>query len=400
MARARLLLAIVAISLAAPVLAAAPPTLTAEAAILIDPETRQVLYDLHSDQRMYPASLTKMMTALLVAENADLEQRVTISPRAAAVGESTMHLAAGEQLHLRHLLLGTMLNSANDAATACAEVVDGSVTEFVAHMNRRAEELEMSGTHFRNPSGLHSDEHYSTARDLATLGIQVMGRAELRPIVRMQTATAPWAGHEGDRTLTNRNRLLGRWHYCDGIKTGYTRQAGRCLAASAYIEGWRLIAVILKSKDAWTDAQNLLTWGFDNHYKVALVAADVTRATLAVRGGVADNVEAVASEDVITVLPRAQRPGDLALDKLTCDAPVAAGDTIAHVSVTTPDGAMRTVAMKAVSTVPASPWAMLWSHPQALWILAALISVSVGVLIYAAATEATRARRLGQSPGV
>ncbi len=391
------LLTTTAIALSATVTAGAPLELTAEAVTLIDPETRQVLFDHNGDQRNYPASLTKMMTALLVAENGDLEQRVKVSARAAVVGESTMHLAAGEQLRLEHLLLGMMLNSANDGATACAEAVDGSVTEFVAHMNRRAKELGMTRTHFVNPTGLQNADHYSTARDLATLAIEVMARPELRPIVRTQQATVPWPGREHDRKLLNRNRLLARWPVCDGVKTGYTKQAGRCLAASAYVDGWRLIAVVLKSKDAWTDAQGLLEWGFGGFYKVALVAGGVTQATVAVRGGAEDSVEAVATEDVIAVLPRGTKPEDPVLDMSSCEAPVIAGETIAHVSVTGPDGQTHSVAMAAVSDVPASLWAVLWGDPRFVWALAALLSVSVGVLIYAATTEAVGARRLGQS---
>ncbi len=391
------LLTTVAIALPAAVTVAAPVVLTSEAVVLIDPETRQALYDHNSDKRMYPASLTKMMTALLVAENGNLERRVKISAHAAAVGESSMNLAAGEQLQLKHILMGALLPSANDGATACAELVDGSVTEFVAHMNRRARELGMTGTHFVNPTGLHNADHYSTARDLATLAIAVMARPELRPIVRTQQATVPWPGRDYDRKLVNRNRLLARWPMCDGVKTGYTKQAGRCLAASAYVDGWRLIAVVLKSKDAWADAQGLLEWGFAGFDKVALVAGGVTQATVAVRGGTEDSVEVVATEDVIAVLPRGTQPEAPLLDVTSCDAPVTAGETIAHVSVATPDGRQHSVAMAAVSDVPASLWAALWGDPRFVWALAALLSVSLGVLIYAATTEAVGARRLGKS---
>ncbi len=375
----------------------APVALTSQAVVLIDPETRQVLYDHNADKRMYPASLTKMMTALLVAEAGDLERHVKISANAAAVGESSMHLAAGEQLRLEHILLGTMLPSANDGATACAEVVDGSVTEFVAHMNRRAKELGMTRTHFLNPTGLHKADHYSTAQDLATLAIAVMARPELRPVVRTQQATVPWPGREGDRKLINRNRLLARWPACDGVKTGYTKQAGRCLAASASVDGWRLIGVVVSSKDAWADAKGLLDWGFARFYKVALVAGGVTQVSLTVRGGTEDSVDAVATEDVVAVLPRGTRPEAAVLDTDSCGAPVTEGETIAHASVTTPDGQTHSVPMVAVSDVAASLWAVLWDDPRFVWALAGLLSLSVGVLIYAATTEAVGASRLGKS---
>lgn len=394
------LAALTAIAAIAAAPAAEPPAMTAGAAILIDPETRQVLYEHNADARMYPASLTKMMTALLVAESGDIERTITISARAASVGESTMHLSAGEELKLRYVLLGLLLNSANDSATACAEAMDGSVEKFLAHMNARAGQLGMTGTRFTNPSGLHSDDHYSTARDLATLGIPVMANPELRQIVRMREAVVPWPGHPQDRKLVNRNRLLAQWDACDGIKTGYTKQAGRCLAASAYVDGWRLIAVVLKSKDAWTDARNLLQWGFGTYYKVALVARDVTRARLKVRGGAEDSVDAVAVEDVIAVIPQQERPAEPTLEEDSVRAPVTAGEVIAYVTVRTPAGEIKRVGMKAVSNVVQSPWAMLWSDPRSLWGAAALLAAAVGVLIYAAASEAVGARRLRRSPEV
>lgn len=387
--------------LTAPAAAAPPPpAITAEAAVLIDPQTRQVLYAHNPDQRMFPASLTKMMTALLVVEDGHLDSYVTVSPAAAAVGESTMNLAAGERIKVEHLLLGLMLNSANDAAAACAEAVDGSVSDFVAHMNQRARQLGLTGTHFTNATGLHHDNHYSTARDLALLGVHVMGRAELRPMARMKEAHLPWPGHSQDRTLINRNRLLAQWPACDGIKTGYTKQAGRCLAASAYADDWRLIAVVLDCKDAWIDAQTLLQWGYEHYYQVALVAKGITRAQLKVRGGVSDMVECVAAEDVIAVLERDQQPAQPVLDTDTVRAPVQAGAVVAHVSVTMPSGQTRTVEMRAVADVAPSLWMTLWTDPRYLWASLALVAVAVGVLIYAAAAEALGARRLRQSAQV
>ncbi|MFW6157053.1 MAG: D-alanyl-D-alanine carboxypeptidase family protein, partial [Armatimonadota bacterium] len=220
------------------------PELDCSAAVVIDPETRQFIYEHNADERLFPASLTKMMTALLVAEAGDLHRTVTISQRAATVGESSMNLTAGEELKVEHILMGALLPSANDAAVACAEAVSGSLEEFVELMNERARQLGMTNTRFANPHGLHDENHYSTARDMAILALHVMGRAELRPIVCRQEAIVPWPGKPHDRKLLNRNRLLEQWPDADGVKTGYTRQAGDCLAASAYVDGWRLISVV------------------------------------------------------------------------------------------------------------------------------------------------------------
>ena len=370
-----------------------PPELNSASAVLIEPGTGQVLYARAADERRPMASLTKMMTGLLVAEAGDLRRTVEISASAAAVGETSMNLTAGEELLLYDLLLGAMLPSANDAAVACAETVSGSLEAFVERMNTRALELGMTGTNFVNPHGLHDDDHYSTARDMATLAVQVMGRAELRPIVRMQEATVPWAGKPYDRTLKNRNQLLAQWDACDGIKTGYTRQAGRCLAASAYQDGWRLICVVMDSKDAWTDAQTLLTWGFDRFYKVALVSRDLTRATVEVRGGTVNTVEAEAAEDVLAVLPTTSRPAEPVLVEQIATAPVQAGDAVGQLSVEMPDGSLRTVELLALEDVARSPWALLMGDGRYVAAMAALVLLAVGVLAHGAVAEAIGARR-------
>ncbi len=370
-----------------------PPQLECAAAILIDPETRQVLYEHNADERRPVASLTKMMMALLVAESGDLDRTIVVSSRAAAVGETTMHLAAGEEIKLRHVLMGAMLASANDAATACAESVAGSVEAFVDLMNRRAVEFGMARTNFVNPHGLHDDSHLSTARDMAILGLHVMGRPELRPIVRLREATVPWPGRPGDRKLVNRNQLVERWDACDGIKTGYTRQAGRCLAASAYVDGWRLVCVVLDAKDAWMDSQMLLQWGFNSYYKVALVSREVTRASIEVRRGVRDAVDARAAEDVIAVLPRTRQPEDPILLDHVCDAPVRAGQVIGGLGVAMPDGTTRSVDLIALQDVPRSPWAIIIDAQWSLGAMAAVLALAMGVLAHGAVAEAVGARR-------
>ena len=372
-----------------------PPELDCTAAVLIDPETKQLLYEHNADERRYVASLTKMMTALLVAESGNLQRTVTVSRTAANVGETTMNLTAGEEITVEHLLMGTMMTSANDAAVACGEAVSGSLDAFIERMNERAKELGMTGTHFVNPNGLHDDDHYSTAHDMALLAIQVMGRAELRPIVRMREATVPWPSKPHDRKLINRNRLLEYWPAADGIKTGYTRQANDCLAASAYVDGWRLICVVLGCETKpWNEARALLEWGFDSFLKVALVSTELTPATVEVAGGVEDIVNAKPVEDVIAVLPR----GPIAEPALTggvVQAPVAAGQVVGSLEVPMPDGTMRSVDLVATAPVARSPWAEVLHDRRYFLALAAIVALAVGVLVHGAATEALGSRRTG-----
>lgn len=373
-----------------------PPELTCSAAVLIDPGTRRFIYEHNADERLHVASLTKMMTALLVAESGNLQRTVTISETAARVGETTMNLTAGEQITLEHLLMGCLMSSANDAATACAEAVAGSVEAFVERMNERAKQLGMTGTHFANPHGLHDDDHYSTARDMALLAVQVMGRAELRPIVRMREATVPWPAKPHDRKLLNRNRLLEHWPAADGVKTGYTRQSGDCLAASAYVDGWRLIGVVLNCREKpWIEARALLEWGFDNFLKVALVSRELTEATVEVRGGVEDLVRARAAEDVIAVVPRGPSLEEPVLLTGPVDAPVAEGQVVGSLGVRMPDGESRTVDLIATEAVSRSPWAQLLGDQRYFLALAAIVALAVGVLVHGAASEALSPRGTG-----
>jgi D-alanyl-D-alanine carboxypeptidase (penicillin-binding protein 5/6) len=230
---------------------------------------------------------------------------------------------------------------------------------------------------------------------MALLALQVMGRAELRPIVRQQEAIVPWPGKPHDRKLLNRNRLLEHWPAADGIKTGYTRQAGDCLAASAYVDGWRLICVVLDCEEKpWDVSRELLEWGFDNFLKVALVSPEFTRATIEVSGGVEATVEAEATEEIIAVVPRgAVEEPVLATDVV--DAPVAVGDVVGTLAVGMPDGQTRSVDLVATQSVARSPWTQVLSDQRYFIALALLVALAVGVLVHGAASEALGSRRTG-----
>lgn len=241
------------------------PMLTAKAAVLLDFDSGSVLYSRHPYEQRPPASLTKMVSALLIVQSGRLDDKVVVSKRAAAVGESSMALKAGETLTLRDLLDAAMLKSANNAAAAAAEYVGGTMEQFVAEMNAKALELGALQSHFVNPHGLNAQDHYSCAMDLAIIARCVMQDPTLRAIAATRRKVLPWPGHKGGRVLDNRNRLLPKYPLCDGVKTGYTRQAGRCLAASATTNGLRLIAVVLDCKESWWDAKTLLEWGFGNY---------------------------------------------------------------------------------------------------------------------------------------
>ena len=235
---------------------APPPQVSAKSAALLDGTTGEFLYEKNGDQRALIASTTKIMTGLLVCEAGDLGRTVTVPETAAGTEGSSMYLKSGETLTRRELLYGMMLHSGNDAALTLAISVSGSEAAFVRQMNRRACALNLTQTHFANPHGLDSGENYSTALDLARLAQAALQNEQFRAVVSTKTITC--AG----RTLTNHNKLLWRYDGCIGVKTGYTRHAGRILVSAAERGGRMLIAVTISDPDDWRDHVSLLDYGF------------------------------------------------------------------------------------------------------------------------------------------
>ena len=246
--------------------------LAAASAILVEAESGEVLYSRAARERRAPASLTKVMSAVIVLERAGPADQVVVSPRAPEAGGHSMGLRPGQRLSVADLLAALMIRSANDAAVALAEHVGRSVAGFAALMNAKARALGMADTHFENPHGLDAPEHYSTAYDLAILtryAFQSPAFAELvRARQKVITVSTPGSGKRRgrlvarQRVLRTHNRLLDAFEGADGVKTGFTGEAGRCLVASAQRGGRRLIAVLLNDLRRWDDAATLLEYGF------------------------------------------------------------------------------------------------------------------------------------------
>ena len=239
-----------------PVNAQTRPDTAAESGILTVAETGEVLWEKSAQRKMAMASTTKMMTALVALEQADPDRTVTILPEWTGIEGSSMYLKKGETLTRGDLLYGMMLHSGNDAALTLAISISGSEAAFVRQMNRRACALNLTQTHFANPHGLDSGENYSTALDLARLAQAALQNEQFRAVVSTKTITC--AG----RTLTNHNKLLWRYDGCIGVKTGYTRHAGRILVSAAERGGRMLIAVTISDPDDWRDHVSLLDYGF------------------------------------------------------------------------------------------------------------------------------------------
>ena len=227
---------------------------SATAAVLLDADTGQVLYEKNGDERMLIASTTKIMTALVVLEQASLDDTITVTQAHMAEG-SSMYLKPGETVRVEELLYGLLLCSGNDAALALTECAGGAAP-FVALMNEKAAALGMAHTSFANPNGLDAEGHYSTARDMAALAAAAMDDPTFRRLCSSRRVTI------GQRTMENHNRLLRQVEGCVGLKTGYTQAAGRTLVSCAERNGCRLIVVTLRDGDDWADHAALYEYGF------------------------------------------------------------------------------------------------------------------------------------------
>ncbi len=280
---------------AAILLAAALPlpaqALSAQKAILVDGNTGRVLYEKDANSQSLIASTTKIMTALVVCEQCNVLDRMRIPKEAVGIEGSSMYLQEGEVLTIQDLLYGMMLHSGNDAATALAIYCGGTVEGFAELMNDKASSLEMTGSHFVNPHGLDAPEHYSTAQDLAILAAEAIKNPIFAATVSAKTVSA------GNRRLTNHNKLLWRVEGANGVKTGYTKAAGRILVSGAKRNGRQLIAVTINAPSDWNDHTALLEDGFSRFAERQLIRKGELLGVQEVAWGTNEKVSLIASED-------------------------------------------------------------------------------------------------------
>ena len=264
---------------------AAPPRVSASAYVLMDADSGKVLAARNPYERRAPASLTKIMTALVALENASLDETVSVSYRAARLGGSTLGVQAGERVELWKIMYGMLFRSGNDAALAIAESIGGSQARFAQLMNEKARKLGAYNTSFMNPHGLPQAGHYSTAYDMAIITRAALQNEVFAKIVGRTERSVIWDNDE--RGIVNINKFLSQYSGATGVKTGYASVAGYCLAASATRDGRNLIAILLndRSSDArWYDAARLMDYGFQN-YQALVSAPPSLRNVYTVRSG-------------------------------------------------------------------------------------------------------------------
>lgn len=333
-----------------------------EAAILMDARTGQVLYQHNGQVKNYPASTTKLLTALVALEHGNLDQVIEVSARAAEQpwDSSSCHLAAGERQSLRHLLHGLLIVSGNDCADAIAEGLTGGKPElFITWMNETAAKLGAKQSHFANPTGLHEREHYSTAYDLALIARAAMANPTLQAMAN--TRQFSWPGKsERNGIYYHGNALLFTYDGAIGGKTGYTEEAGFTLVTAAERNGMRLISVVLGEPSRSVqnaDAAALLDYGFNGFEQVRAVSKDDRIGTVAVARGREEQVTAIAGADFPVTVRKARQHELVLLPRLkpSVRAPVRAGQEVGLLEVRDGDRLVGTVPLLAAASVAEEP---------------------------------------------
>ncbi len=316
---------------------------SAKSAILYEANTDSVLYEKNARDKRAIASTTKIMTALLVIENGDLNDTVVIKPEQVGVEGTSLYLKEGEKITVKTLLYGLMLRSGNDAAEALAIYVSGDIASFVDLMNGKAQELGMADSNFENPHGLPNDNHYSSAYDMALLTAYAMKNITFREIVSTKNYTA-----EG-RSFKNHNKLLTMSDDIDGVKTGFTKAAGRCLVSSGEKENMRLVAVTLYDPNDWDDHLKLFDYGFSN-FKTRRICAERERlAQLPIAGLGEVNVIAEKSASY-TIKSNDELETQIYLPRF-CYAPVEKGEQVGELRVIKNDEVIEKIPLIAEKSV-------------------------------------------------
>lgn len=333
--------------------ASEPPNLISQAAILMDNKTEKILYEKNANEKMYPASTTKIVTAILVLEHCDLNETVTVSYDATMSipdGYSSADLQVGEQLTVEQLLELLLVHSANDAANVLAEHIGGSVESFVSMMNTKIHELGLSNTNFTNTFGMHDDNHYTTTQDLAKIMQYCIKNEEFRKLAGKASCSIPATNKYGVRKYTSTNELIipNSRHYYPYLtcgKTGYTSQAGDCLVSCSYKDNLELIGVVLGGKTVngtstrFSETKTLYKYGYDNYEIKTILNQNDVVSQIEVKNGTKDtkNLDLLANTSIDALLDNSFSENEITPTitlKEEIKAPIEQGDLLGSVSYT------------------------------------------------------------------
>ena len=331
--------------------------LNAKSAILMEESTGNILYESNPDERLPIASVTKVMTMLLIMEAVDsgkisLDDMVTVSENAMSYGGSTMFLETGEQLTVNDMLKGIAVASANDGCVAMAEHLAGSESAFVDMMNEKAKELGMENTHFMNTNGLDEDDHYSSARDVAIMSRELMKHETIFNYTSIWMDTL----RGGKFQLANTNKLIRFYDGANGLKTGSTSKALCCLSAAAKRNDMQLIAVVLgapTSAERFASAKSLLDYGFANYAVNTQITAGDEVQKIAVEKGVDKEVGVVAGDSCSTLVKKGQEDNitkEIKIDE-TITAPIEAGQKVGTMTISRDGEVIADIDLNASSAV-------------------------------------------------
>ncbi len=328
-----------------------PSDIVCKSAVVIESETGKILFDKNAKQKAYPASTTKIVTALLAIENLDLEKSITVPEDFQLVDGSSMYLLPGETFTVRELIQAVLIHSANDVCVLLAMEISGSVDSFVQLMNQRAIELGATNTHFVNPHGLHDDNHYTTAYDMAIMAREAMKNDEFRKIVGQSSLILPETPKTPEKRIyNNTNRFLWskseiiyknqyipiKYDIIDGIKTGYTLEGGNCLVASGIKNDMRLISVVYNSNgfEMYRDSRIILDYGFDNFSVQNIITAGEVLGSENIKNSIQEKVEYSIMQDVSNLMKKGTSPEFEKTVKLNeLKLPIKKGDKIGSLGI-------------------------------------------------------------------
>lgn len=305
---------------------------TSKSSILIDANTGRVLVSKNASEKLPIASTTKIMTALVVLDNKDLDDKVKVKKEYVGIEGSSIYLTEDEEISIRDLLYGLMLRSGNDSATALAYEVGGSIEGFSNLMNKKAKEIGAISSNFTNPHGLHEEDHYSTAYDLAVITREAMKHLEFREIFKART----WiADRETNKHFYNKNKTLWQYEGGNGGKTGFTKVAGRCLVSTANRNGIQLISVVINDSNWFNDCYNLMDYGFENYKSFVIYSKDQFIKSVDLINGDKDKVNVMTKQELIIPLKKGEREKIKIVAKLPSElnAPIKQGESIGYLQV-------------------------------------------------------------------